>query len=162
MPVLETSSENLIHPEYRCWQKRKKNNFFSTQKFWPRYWEQGNFLLQREYIWDTETKGLINSEGKTSANATVHAQKFFIPSTVPQTSHLLKKNAALGNCSQGIILGLYTHWHAEKRHKAIKGPMCKGNNEKAKYVLLPWGISRPQQAMREVGYLKKESTRNSI
>uniref|UniRef100_A0A8C7BTR5 PPIase cyclophilin-type domain-containing protein n=1 Tax=Neovison vison TaxID=452646 RepID=A0A8C7BTR5_NEOVI len=42
-----------------------------------------------------------------------------------------------GEFGQGIILGLYTHWHAEKRHKVIKGPMCKGNNEKAKYVLLP-------------------------
>jgi len=76
--------------------KEKMHIFFFTQVL-PRYREQGKLLPQRDYIWDTETKGSINSEGKTR-KCYCTCPEIFIASAVLWPSHLLKKN-------EGIIIG---------------------------------------------------------
>lgn len=144
---------------------------------WPRYREQGKLLPQRKYIWDIETKGLINSDGKTSKNKTNKPKKqqkttkkrkhqeilLYMPRNF--SSHLQfyghhilrRKMLQLVTTAKGSSLGFRHTGVQRKSHKAIKGPIWKGNNENAKYTLFPWVISKSQQAMLEVGYLKKES-----
>ena len=109
---------------------KRKTAHFCTQEVWPRYWEQRKLLPPSQWIFDVETKSLLNFQGRISEKTSILAQKFLIPPSVLQTPHLQKKSSTVDNYIWTTPRSGQTGMQ-ERSHKIMKSLTGKGRVKKA-------------------------------